>query len=109
MIVYMVFDSTEYRVHPAGWVKPVVFLDIVVYLSLLFIFPDLWFTGYTFVVLITGTIVSYLVYEKLFHHNDTPWKKPADILVAVDVGVNVIFCIIMLSAMMIGVLIAAGA
>src|SRR5512137_982782 len=107
MIFYMVFDMIENRLNPAGWVKNVVLLDIVVYSILLLIFSNLWFIGYTFVVLITGTIVSYLIYEKSVKRQDTPWRRPAEILVTADVGINAIFCIVITAAMIIGVVIAA--
>jgi hypothetical protein len=102
----MVFPENKNHVNLATWVKYFLILDIVVYIVLLLIFPDLWFIGYQFVVLIIGTVVLYLMYEKLLQYKDT-WKKPAEILVTVTVGINAIFCIIIIAAIIIGVLNAA--
>jgi hypothetical protein len=102
----MVFPENKNHVNLATWVKYFLILDIVVYIILLLIFPDLWFIGYQFVVLIIGTVVLYLMYEKLLQYKDT-WKKPAEILVTVTVGINAIFCIIIIAAIIIGVLNAA--
>jgi hypothetical protein len=102
----MVFPENKNHINLATWVKYFLILDIVVYIVLLLIFPDLWFIGYQFVVLIIGTVVLYLMYEKLLQYKDT-WKKPAEILVTVTVGINAIFCIIIIAAIIIGVLNAA--
>ena len=104
---YMVFYKNKNRLNLAKWVKNFLILDIVIYIFLLLIFPNLWFIGYNFVLLIIGTIVSYLIYEKLLKYQDNNWRKPAEILVTVDVSLNVIFCIIITAAIIIGVVNAA--
>ena len=108
LIFYMVFSEKKNRLNLARWVKYFLLLDIVVYIVLLLIFPELWFIGYQFGLLIIGTVVLYLIYEKLLQYKDT-WRKPAEILVTVTVGVNAIFCIIIIAAIIIGVFNAAGA
>jgi hypothetical protein len=64
---------------------------------------------YNFVLLIIGTIISYLIYEKLLKLKEDNPRKAAEILVSVNVGLNAIFCIIITAAIIIGVLIAARA
>jgi hypothetical protein len=105
----MVSDNNKNRVNLATWVKYFLLLDIVVYILLLLIFPDLWFIGYQFGLLILGTVILYLIYEKLLQYTDNTWRKPAEILVTVTVGVNAIFCIIIIAAIIIGMLNAARA
>jgi hypothetical protein len=105
----MVFNTNNNRLNLANWVKNVIILDIIIYIFLLLIFPDLWFIVYNFVLLIIGTIVSYLIYEKLLKLKEDNPRKAAEILVSVNVGLNAIFCIIITAAIIIGVLIAAKA
>jgi membrane protein YdbS with pleckstrin-like domain len=105
----MVFNKNKNRLNLATWVKIFLILDIVIYISLLLMFPNLWFIGYNFVLLIIGTIVSYLIFEKLLKYKDNNWRKLAEILVTMNVGLNAIFCIIITAAIIIGVLNAAGA
>jgi len=104
----MVFSQNKNRLNLAGWVKIFLILDIVIYGLLLLIFPDLWFIGYNFVLLIIGTIVSYLIYEKLLKSKDNNWRKLAEIPMTVNVSLNAIFCIIITAAIIIGVLNATG-
>ena len=89
------------------WVIDILVLDIAIYAALVLIFPDLWFNGITFFLVAAGTIVSYLVYEKVMNPQDTAWKKPAGILVTLDIGINAVFCIIISALIIIGVLVAA--
>lgn len=103
----MVFYKNKNRLNLAKWVKNFLILDIVIYILLLLIFPNLWFIGYIFVLLIIGTIISYLMYEQLLKYKDNNWRKPAEILVTVIVSLNAIFCIIITAAIIIGVLNAA--
>jgi hypothetical protein len=105
----MVFNTNNNRLNLAKWVKNVIILDIVIYIFLHLIFPDLRFIVYIFVLLIIGTIVSYLIYEKLLKLKEDNPRKAAEILVSVNVGLNAIFCIIITAAIIIGVLIAARA
>jgi hypothetical protein len=105
----MVFNKNKNRLNLATWVKIFLILDIVIYILLLLMFPNLWFIGYNFVLLIIGTIVSYLIFEKLLKYKDNNWRKLAEILVTMNVGLNAIFCIIITAAIIIGVLNAAGA
>jgi membrane protein YdbS with pleckstrin-like domain len=105
----MAFHKNKNRIHLAKWVKFFLLLAVVIYMLLLVIFPNLWFIGYNFVLLIIGTIVSYLIYEKLLKYKDNNWRKLAEILVTMNVGLNAIFCIIITAAIIIGVLNAAGA
>jgi hypothetical protein len=105
----MVFSENKNRINLAKWVKIFLLLDMVIYMLLLAIFPNLWFIGYNFVLLIIGTIVSYLIYEKWLQYKDNNWRNPAEILVTVNVSVNAIFCIIITAAIIIGVLNAARA
>jgi len=91
----------------AKWVKNFLILDIVIYILLLLIFPNLWFIGYNFVLLIIGTVVSYLIYERLLKYKDNNWKKLAEIPMTINVSLNAIFCIIITAAIIIGVLNAA--
>jgi len=105
----MVFYKNENRLNLARWVKIFLILDMVIYFLLLLIFPNLWFIGYNFVLLIIGTIVSYLIYEKWLKYKDNNWRKLAEILVTSNVGLNAIFCIIITAAIIIGVLSAARA
>jgi len=107
--IYMVFYKNKNRLNLAKWVKNFLILDIVIYILLLLIFPNLWFIGYNFVLLIIGTIVSYLMYEQLLKYEDNNWRKPAEILVTFIVSLNAIFCIIITAAIIFGVLNAAGA
>jgi len=82
---------------------------MVIYILLLFIFPNLWFIGYNFVLLIIGTIISYLIYEKLLKYKDNNWRKLGEIPMTINVSLNPIFCIIITVAIIIGVLNAARA
>lgn len=93
----------------ANWVKNFLILDMVIYIFLLIIFPNLWSNGYIFVFVGIGTIVSYLVYEKLLKYKDNNWRKLAEMLVTIDVGLNAIFCMIISAAIIIGVFIATNA
>jgi hypothetical protein len=95
------------RLNLAKWVEIFLILDIVIYILLLLIFLNLWFIGYNFVFLIIGTIVSYLIYEKFLKYEDDNWRKLAEILVTINVSLNAIFCIIIITAIIIGVLNAA--
>jgi hypothetical protein len=104
----MVFYKNKNLLNLARWVKIFLILDMVIYFLLLLIFPNLWFIGYNFVLLIIGTIVSYLMYEKWLKYKDN-WRKLAEILVTSNVGLNAIFCIIITSAIIIGVSNAARA
>jgi hypothetical protein len=105
----MAFHKNKNRIHLAKWVKFFLLLDVVIYMLLLVIFPNLWFIGYNFVLLIIGTIVSYLIFEKWLQYQDNNWRRPAEILVTINVSVNAIFCMIITAAIIIGVLNAAGA
>ncbi len=105
----MDFYRNNNQVQLANWVKNFFILDIIIYISSLLIFPNLWSNGYNFVLLITGTIVSYLISEKLIKFRDNNWGKLAEMLVSVDISLNAIFCIIISSAIIIGVFIAANA
>jgi hypothetical protein len=107
MKFYMVFYKDKNRLNLARWVKNFLILDIVIYVLLLLIFPNLWFIGYNFVLLIIGTIVSYLIYEKLLKYKDNNWRKLAGIPMTVNVSLNAIFCIIITAVIIIGVLNAA--
>ena len=82
---------------------------IVIYILLLLIFPNLWFIGYNFVLLIIGTIVLFLIYEKWLKYKDNNGRKLAEILMTINVSLNAFFCIIITAAIIIGVLNAAGA
>jgi len=82
---------------------------MVIYILLLLIFPNLWFIGYNFVLLIIGTIISYLIYEKLLKYKDNNWRKLGEIPMTINVSLNPIFCIIITVAIIIGVLHAARA
>jgi hypothetical protein len=93
----------------AKLVKNILIFDIIIFILLLLIFPNLWFIGYNFVLLIIGTIVSFLIYEKLLKYEDNNWRKTAEILVIINVSLNAIFCIITTAAIVIGVLNAASA
>ena len=104
----MVSYKNKNRLNLARWVKIFLILDMVIYFLLLLIFPNLWFIGYDFVLLIIGTIVSYLLYEKWLKYKDN-WRKLAEILVTSNVGLNAIFCIIITAAIVIGVSNAARA
>jgi|WetSurMetagenome_2_1015567.scaffolds.fasta_scaffold131860_1 hypothetical protein len=106
---YMVFYKNKNRLNLSKWVKIFLILDIVIYILLLLIFPNLWFIGYNFVLFIIGTIVSYLIYEKRLKYEENNWRKLAEILVTVNVSLNAIFCIIITSAIIIGVLHAVRA
>jgi hypothetical protein len=103
----MVFYKNENRLPLTDWVKNILILDIVIYIFLLLVFPNLWFNGYTFILIAIGTIVSYLIYEKLLKDKDNTWRKPAKILVTIDVSLNAVFCIIISALIFIGVIIAA--
>ncbi len=103
----MVFSRDKNRLNLARWVKTFFILDIVIYILLLLVFPNLWFIGFNFAFLIIGTIVSYWIYEKML--KDNTWRKPAENLVTIDVSLNAIFCITIIAAIIIGVLHAAGA
>jgi len=105
----MVFYKNKNRLNLANWVKIFLILDIVIYILLLFIFPNLWFIGYNFVLLIIGTIISYLIYEKLLKYKDNNWRKLGEIPMTINVSLNAIFCIIITVAIIIGVLHAARA
>jgi hypothetical protein len=105
----MVFNKNKNRINLAKWVKKFLILDIVIYVLLLLIFPNLWFIGYNFVLLITGTIVSYLIYEKLLKYKDNNLRKLAEIPMTINISLNAIFCIIITAAIIIGVLNAARA
>jgi hypothetical protein len=105
----MVFNKNKNRLNLAKWVKNFLILDIVIYVLLLLIFPNLWFIGYNFVLLIIGTIVSYLIYEKVLKYEDNNWRELAEILVMINVSLNAIFCIIITAAIVIGVLNGAWA
>ena len=100
----MGFYKNKNRLHLAKWVKNFVILDIVMYILLLLIFPNLWFIGYNVVLLIIGTIVSYLIYEKLLTYEGNNWRKLAEILVTINISLNAMFCIIITAAIIIGVL-----
>ena len=104
----MAISNNKNGLKLATWVKNFFILDIVVYVFLLFLFPGLWPNGYIFVLVAIGTIFSYLIYEKLVKNQDAHWRKPAEILVTVTVGFNAIFCMIIVTAIIIGVLHAAG-
>jgi hypothetical protein len=106
-IFYMVLCTNKNRLNLAKWVKIFLILDIVIYILLLLIFPGLWFIGYNFILLITGTIVSYLIYEKLLKYKDNNWRELAEIPMTINVSLNAIFCIIITAAIIIGVLNAA--
>jgi len=95
------------RFNWANWVTIFLILDIIIYMLLLLIFPNLWIIGYIVVLLIIGTIISYLIYEKLLKYNDNNWRKPAEMLETITVSLNAIFCIIIIAAIIIGVLNAA--
>jgi len=105
----MVFYKNKNRLNLANWVKFFLILDMVIYILLLFIFPNLWFIGYNFVLLIIGTIISYLIYEKLLKYKDNNWRKLGEIPMTINVSLNAIFCIIITVAIIIGVLNAARA
>jgi hypothetical protein len=105
----MVIYKNKNRLNLATWVKIFLILDIVIYILLILIFPNLWFIGYNFVLLIIGTIFSFLMYEKLLKYRDNTWRKLAEILVTINVSLNAIFCIIITAVIIIGVLNAAGA
>ena len=109
LIFYMVIYKNKNQLNLANWVKFFLILDIVIYILLLLLFPNLWFIGYNFVLLIIGTIISYLIYEKLLKYEENNWRKPAEILVSINVSLNAIFCIIITAAIIIGVLNAARA
>jgi hypothetical protein len=104
----MVFDENINRLKLAKWIKFFLILDIVIYIFLLLVFPNLWFIGIYFALITIGTIISYLIYEKSLQYKDNNWRKPAEILGAINVGLNAIFCIIISAAMIIGVSIAAS-
>jgi len=106
---YMVSDMNKNRVNLAKKIKIFFMLDAGIFILLLLIFPNLWFIGFIFALIVIGMIVSYLIYEDLLKYGDTTWIRPAEILGTVTVGLNAIFCIIISGAMIIGVLIAAGA
>ena len=91
----------------AGWVRNFLILDVVIYIFLLLIFPGLWPNGEIFISIAIGTIVSYLIYEKLLKNKEDNWRKPGEILVAVNFGLNAIFCIIIIAAIVIGLFNAA--
>jgi len=105
----MVFYRNKNCLHLAKLVKNILIFDIIIFILLLLIFPNLWFIGYNFVLLIIGTIVSFLIYEKLLKYEDNNWRKTAEILVIINVSLNAIFCIITTAAIVIGVLNAASA
>jgi len=109
LIFYMVFYKNKNRLNLANWVKFFLILDMVIYILLLLIFPNLWFIGYNFVLLIIGTIISYLIYEKLLKYKDNNWRKLGEIPMTINVSLNPIFCIIITVAIIIGVLNAARA
>ena len=100
----MVFSNNKNHLKLATWIKNIFILDIVVYVLLLFIFPGLWSNGFIFISVAIGTIVSYLIYEKLVKNKDDTWKKPAEILVTINVSFNAFFCTITIAAIIIGVL-----
>jgi hypothetical protein len=104
----MDFYTNKNRLNWAKWVTIFLTLDIISYLLLLVIFPNLWIIGYIVGLLIIGTIISYLIYEKLVKYNDNNWRKPAEMLETITIGLNAIFCIIIIAAIIIGVLNAAG-
>jgi hypothetical protein len=108
MEFYMIFDEINDRIKLPGWVTVFLILDIVVYIFLLLIFPNLWFLGLYFGLLIIGTIVSSLLYEKISGDRDDNWIKPAKALATIIVSINAIFCIIICAAMIIGVYIAVS-
>jgi len=103
----MVFYKNKNRLNLANWVKIFLILDMVIYMVLLLIFPNLWFIGYNFVLLIIGTIISYLIYEKLLKYKDNNWRKLGEIPMTINVSLNAIFCIIITVAIIIGVINAA--
>jgi hypothetical protein len=105
---YMVFNEINDRIKIPGWVKVFLILDIVVYLLLLLMFPNLWFIGLYFGLLIIGTIVSSLIYEELSVEKDNTWRKPAKVLATIVISLNAIFCIVISAAMIIGVYIATS-
>jgi hypothetical protein len=105
----MVFYTNKNRLNLAKWVKIFLILDIVIYILLLLIFPGLWFIGYNFILLIIGTMVSYLIYEKLLKYKDNNWRKLGEIPMTINVSLNAIFCTIIIAAIIIGVLNAARA
>ena len=104
--------ALEKNINPiklAKWVKIILILDIVINFLLLLIFPGLWLNiAVIFVIVATGTIVSYLIYEQLVKNNDNNWIKPAEILGIISIGINAAFCIIIGAAMILGVLAASG-
>jgi hypothetical protein len=106
-MVYMDFYNNENRSALGNWVINFLILDVVIFTFLLLIFPALWSNGFVFVCVAIGTIVSYLIYEKLLKHKDNTWKKLAEMLVTIDISLNAIFCIIISAAIIIGVFIAA--
>ena len=104
----MDFNNIKKRLKIAGWVRNFILLDIAVYIVLLLVFPNLWFIGIEFGLLIIGTIVSNLMYNEFPKNNDNTWRKPAGVLVAVNVSLSAIFCIIVSALMIIGVVIASN-
>lgn len=93
----------------ARWITFFLILSVVICIFLLLIFPNLWLNiGYIFALVTIGTIVSYLIYEELLKYKDDNWIKVAEILVTINVSLNAIFCIIIIAAIIIGVLIAGG-
>jgi len=109
LVFYMAFFNGLNRLNLAKLIKYFLILDIVVYCLLLLIFPGLWFIGYIFMILILGMILSYWICERLRQDKDSNWKKPAEVLVSVNVSLNAIFCIIISAAIIAGVFIAASA
>jgi hypothetical protein len=104
----MLFYKNKNLLNLANLLKKILILDIVIFIFLLLIFPNLWFIGYIFVLLIIGMIISYLIYEKLLKDEDTNWRKLAEILVTSNVSLNAIFCIIITAAIISGILMLPG-
>ncbi|HUK38069.1 MAG TPA: hypothetical protein VLV30_03025 [Methanomicrobiales archaeon] len=93
----------------ARWIKYFLISDVVLYILLLLIFPNLWLNiGIILALIIIGTIVSYSIYEELLKYRDNNWIKLAEILGIINVSLNAFFCTIIGAAMITGLFIASG-
>jgi hypothetical protein len=101
-------DMDKNKLKLAGWVTIILILDVVVYFFLLLIWPNLWLSmGAIFALLAIGTVVSYLIGEKIFVYRDNNLGKLAGVLGTVIVSLNAVFCIIISSLIIIGLFIAS--
>ena len=105
----MAFYKNKNRLKLAKWVKYFFIFDIIVFIFLLLINPNFWANNaYTLGSLAFGVIITFLIYDELLKYKDNNWRKLAEILGTLNVGLNAVFYIIIIGAIFIGVLNAAS-